>query len=141
MQALGYPETSEGWTYLTGEEPQIRALADAVGFSYAYDASLGQFAHAAALFVLTPGGRISRYLYGMRFAPRDVKLALVEASQGKVGTAFDRFLLTCYQYDAASKRYALVVRTVIQGGGTLVFLALATMLAVLWRRELRRASA
>ncbi len=139
LQALGVPDAGEAWSYLTGDEAQIRALADAVGFSYAYDASLGQFAHAATLFVVTGDGRLSRYLYGVRFAPRDLKLALVEAGEGRVGTAFDRFLLTCYQFDPASKRYALVVRGVIQGGGLLVFLALGGLLTVLWRRERVRA--
>ncbi len=137
LQALGYPDSVEGWRTLTGGEAEIRALAEAVGFSYAYDADLGQFAHAAVSFVVTPDGRLSRYLYGVRFPPRDLRLALVEAAGGKVGTAFDRFLLTCYQYDPASKRYQLVVRGVIQGGGLLVFAALGAALAVLWRRELR----
>ncbi|MGQ0506480.1 MAG: SCO family protein [Myxococcaceae bacterium] len=141
MQALGVPDATEHWTFLTGTEANIRTLADGLGFQYAYDQDLGQFAHAATVFVLTPEGRISRYLYGMRFPSRDLKLALVEAAGGRVGTAFDRFLLTCYQYDAASKRYAFIVKSVIQGGGFLVFVALGALLVTLWRRELKRGTA
>lgn len=137
LQALGAPERPAAWGFLTGEEAAIRTLADAVGFRFAYDGDLRQFAHAAVVMVLTPEGKLSRYVYGVRYPPRDLKLALIEAAGGRVGTAFERFLLTCYRYEPASRRYELYIRGVIQGGGMLVFFAVAGLLAVLWRRELK----
>ena len=138
LQALGVPTDSKDWAFLTGTEPSIRALTEAVGFRYAYDAQLKQYAHAAVVMVLTPEGRLSRYLYGMETPPRDFRFSLVEASGGRVGSSFDRVLLTCYQYDPASRRYAFFVKGFVRTGGLLVFAALATLLGVLWRRELKR---
>lgn len=137
LQALGRSDQSEDWAFLTGQEADIRALAEAVGFRYRYDAELKQFAHAAVALVLTPDGRVSRYWYGLSYPPRDLRLSLVEASGGRVGTALDRVLLTCFQYDPATRRYGWVVTAIIKGGGLLVFGALAVFLAVLWRRELK----
>ncbi len=136
MKVLG-PGDAKAWYALTGDEAELRRLADAVGFRYAYDADVRQFAHAAALVLLTPDGKVSRYLYGVRFSPRDVRLALLEAAGGKVGTALERFILTCYRYDPQTRRYELYVKGILQGGGLLVFFALAATLAVFWRRELR----
>jgi protein SCO1/2 len=135
QEALG---AKPGWSFLVGAAPQLAALGDAIGFKSQYDPDLGQFAHAAGFVVLTPDGRVSRYVYGLEYPPRDVRLALVEAAGGKVGTTFDRFLLTCYRYDPATRRYGFVTRGIIQGGGLLVFFVLATFLGVLWRRERRR---
>ena len=137
LQAVGLDPDKTDWAFLTGREDQIRALANAVGFQYAYDAQLKQYAHAAVFFLLTPEGKVSRYVYGVRFPPRDLRLALVEASAGRVGTSFDRVLLTCYRYDPASRRYGFYVNAFFRIGGGLVFVALASMLVVLWRRELR----
>lgn len=138
LQALGEAATDHNWAFMTGAPSQIARLAQSVGFGYAYDADTKQFAHAAVVFVLTPDGRISRYLYGLEYAPRDMKLALVEASGGRVGTSLDRVLLTCFKYDAALRRYAFVVNGVLRGGALLVFVMLSSMLVVLWRRETRR---
>lgn len=137
LQAFGKPEAKQGWTFMTGQEPDIRSVTDAVGFKYAWDEKTKQFAHVAAIFVLTPEGRVSRYLYGIEFPAKDVRLALVEASQGRVGTSFDRFLLTCFRYDNASRRYEPyvlgIVRVVMLG----VLGGLGVMLGVLWRRDLK----
>ncbi|BDG10523.1 SCO family protein [Anaeromyxobacter paludicola] len=138
LQATGKPDARASWAFLTGQEPDIRVLADAVGFHYKYDAATKQFAHAAAIFVLTPEGKVSRYLYGIDFPPRDLRLALVEAGGGRVGTSFDKVLLTCYRYDATGRRYTPYVFGFIRAGGLLVFAALATTLAVFWRREARK---
>lgn len=138
LQSLGVPADSPDWPFLTGTPPAIKALAEAVGFRYSYDAQLKQYAHAAVMFVLTPEGRLSRYLYGMETPPRDLRWSLVEASGGRVGTSFDRVLLTCYQYDPATRRYGFFVKGFLRTGGLLVFTALATLLGVLWRRELKR---
>ena len=137
LQAFGRPEARRAWTFLTGQEPDIRAVAQAVGFKYAYDERTKQFAHPAALFVLTPDGRVSRYLYGIEYPARDVRLALVEAGQGRVGTSFDRLLLTCYRYDPASRRYEPYALGFVRIAMTGVLGGVGLMLALLWRRELK----
>jgi protein SCO1/2 len=137
MQALGIDPLTPDWTFGTGNDEQIRPLAQALGFQYTYDEPSKQYAHAAAIFVLSPDGKISRYLYGIDFPSRDLRLALVEAGQGKVGTALDRVLLTCFKYDPATRRFEPYVLGFIRIGASFVFLALATLLAVLWRQELK----
>jgi protein SCO1/2 len=123
---------------MTGAEEQIRALARSVGFGYAYDEETKQYAHAAAVFILTPRGKISRYLYGINFSPRDLKLALLEAADGKVGTSLDRILLRCFKYDPALRKYGIYVWGILKGGALLVLAMLSALLAVLWRRELKQ---
>jgi protein SCO1/2 len=113
-----------------------RALADAVGFRYKYDPDSKQYAHEAVAFVLTPEGAISRYLYGVEYPPRDFRLAMVEASGGRVGTSFDKVVLSCYRYDPATRRYAPFVMAFMRIGAGLVFIALVTLLTVLWRKEI-----
>ena len=135
LQALGVDPLAPGWTFGTGTEEQIKTLARSLGFQYTYDEPSKQYAHAAAIFVLSPEGKISRYLYGIDFPPRDMKLALVEASKGKVGTTLDRVLLSCFKYDPASRRYEPYVMGFIRIGALMVFLALATLLTILWRQE------
>jgi len=137
MQALGVDPLSPGWTFATGTQEQISALAASVGFQYTYDEPSKQYAHAAAIFVLSPDGKISRYLYGIEFPTRDMRMALVEASKGKVGTAIDRVLLTCFKYDSATRRFEPYVLGFVRIGASLVFVALATLLTVLWRQELK----
>jgi protein SCO1 len=140
LQAMGAPEKKSDWTFLVGEDAEIRKVADLVGFRYSYDAESKQYAHGAALMVLTPDGRVSRYLYGVEFPPRDLKFALLEAAGGRVGTSFDRVLLTCFRYDPNSRRYEFYINGFLRGGALLVFFALASMLAVYWRREYKRGS-
>lgn len=131
----GRPGAAQGWHFLTGEEPQIRQLANAVGFRYAYDADSKQFAHASAVMVLTPGGRISRYFYGITYPARDMRLGLVEASEGKIGSAVDQVLLFCYHYDPVTGKYGLLVSRVIKAGGLLTMLAIGILVVVLSRNE------
>lgn len=132
-----YRKSSEGWHFLTGSEPHIKGLAGAVGFRYAYDAKSGQYAHASAIYVLTPEGRLSRYFYGIDYAPRDLRLGLVEASRNKIGNPVDQFLLFCYHYDPATGKYGAAIINVIRLGGALTLLALAAMMAIFFRRERR----
>ena len=141
LQAVGKPDAKRSWAFLTGQEPDIQALTRSVGFHYRYDPKTKQFAHAAAILVLTPEGRVSRYLYGIEFPPKDLRLALVEAGGGRVGTTFDRVLLTCYRYDAAGRQYKPYVFGFIRAGGLLVFFALAGALAMFWRREVKEKTA
>ena len=132
----GDPERS--WAFLTGGDQEIRSLAEALGFLYRWDAQTQQYEHPAVSMVLTPDGRISRYLYGIEYSSRDLRLAVVEASQGRVGTTLDRVLLKCFRYDPASRRYRVVAVNFVRAGAFCVFLALACGLAVLWRQEAKR---
>jgi protein SCO1/2 len=113
-----------------------RALADAVGFKYKYDEQSKQYAHEAVSFVIAPGGIIARYIYGVEPSPRDFRLAVVEAGDGRVGTSFDKVMLSCYKYDPVTRRYAPFVFGFMRIGAGLVFVALATLMATLWRKEL-----
>ena len=133
-----HPASDGGWHFLTGREPEIRTLAQAVGFHYRYDASLDQFAHASAIFVATPDGRLARYFYGIEYAPRDLRLALVEASNGKIGTPVDQILLFCFHYDPALGKYGAAVVNLVRLGGLLTVMALAVSIVLLSRRGRRR---
>jgi protein SCO1/2 len=124
------------WPFLMGTAEASGALAKAVGFRYKYDETSKQFAHAAVAFVLTPEGKVSRYLYGVDTRSRDFRMAMVEAGGGRVGTSFDKVLLTCYRYDPISRRYAPFVMGFMRIGASLVFFALVGLLTVLWRKEI-----
>jgi protein SCO1 len=126
------------WPFLTGRDPEITAVADALGFQYRWDVDSQQYEHPAVSMVLAPDGKISRYLYGIEFDARDLRLALVEASQGRVGTTLDRVLLKCFRYDPAARGYRLVAMNFVRAGAFCVFLALAAGLAILWRQEAKR---
>ncbi|HZH76899.1 MAG TPA: SCO family protein [Archangium sp.] len=140
LQSMGQPETAP-WHFLTGTQQEIERVAEAVGFKYAYDERTKQYVHPAVVHVLTPEGSISRYLYGTSFRTQDMKLALVEAAGGRVGTSFDRVVLTCFKYDTATRRYGFYVFGFLRLGALMVFSALATMLAYYWRRELKKGAA
>jgi protein SCO1/2 len=131
----GRPGAAEGWHFLTGEEPQIKRLADAVGFRYAYDADSKQYAHATAIIVLTPEGKISRYFYGITYPERDLRLGLVDASEGRIGSPVDAVLLFCYHYDPHTGKYGLLISRVIQLAGGLTVLFGGIALVILFRGE------
>lgn len=131
----GRPGAPQGWHFLTGDEPQIKALAQAVGFRYAYDSASGQFAHPSGIMVLTPQGKLARYFYGISYPSRDLRLGLVEASQEKIGSPIDQILLYCYHYDATTGKYGLLIARVIQAAGALTVLLLGFAIAILFRRE------
>jgi protein SCO1/2 len=134
--AAGQGVDAAAWPFLMGDATASRLLADTVGFKYAYDKRSGQFAHEAVTFVLTPEGRISRYLYGVEVLPRDFRLAMVEAAGGRVGTSFDRLLLSCFQYDPINRKYAPYALGFVRIGSGMVFLMLVGLLTVLWRKEM-----
>jgi protein SCO1 len=138
VQAYGRPETARGWHFLTGEESQIKKLASEVGFGYRWVKEDEQYAHASAIYALTPEGRISRYLYGIEFSPRDLRLALLEASNGKIGSVVDRFLMFCYHYDPKTQKYSLVATRVMDSGAAGTILVFGGYLVVFWRKERRR---
>jgi len=129
------PHTASGWHFLTGEQPSIDALTDALGFGYAYDEQIQQFAHGAAIEVLTPKGHISKYFYGIEFSSRDIRLGLIEASNERIGTPIDDVLLLCYHYDPATGAYGAAVLRMVRAGGVATILAFAVFLTVSLRRE------
>lgn len=131
----GRPGASQGWHFLTGDEAQIKRLAAAAGFRYAYDPDTKQFAHASAILIVTPEGKISRYLYGIQFPSRDLRLGLVEASEGKIGSPVDQVLLFCYHYDPSTGKYGLLISHIIQAGGALTVLIIGVVVLVLFRGE------
>jgi protein SCO1 len=131
----GRPGAADNWHFLTGEQPSIDALTQAAGFHYAYDSASRQYAHAAAILVLTPHGRIARYFYGVTYPARDVRLGLVEASEGKIGTPTDHALLYCYQYDPMTGKYGLIVMNIVRAAGLLTVLVLGIFMFVMFRRE------
>lgn len=135
---LGKPEAAAGWHFLVGDSTETRRLADALGFSYRYDPIGKIYAHPAGMFVLTPEGTISRTLYGIEFSPKDLRLSLTEASQGRLGTPLDKFLMYCYQYDPKTHKYALVAMNVMKAGGLVTLIVLGALLGALWARERRR---
>ena len=130
-----------GVHFLTGRERAIAALADAVGFRYAYDPRIDQWAHPAAITVLTPEGRVSRYLFGIEFAPRDLQFALMEAAEERIGTVVDRALLFCYNYDPQTGRYGFAIMTAVRVGGLLTVAGLGVFILVTLRRDRRQDSA
>jgi protein SCO1/2 len=136
----GRPGATDHWHFLTGDRQSIDALTNAVGFQYAYDSSIRQYAHAAAILVLTPDGRIDRYFYGVIYPARDVRLGLVEASEGKIGTLTDHALLYCYQYDPMTGRYGVVVMNVLRAAGGLTVLILGIFMIMMFLRERKRPS-
>lgn len=135
LHSYARPGAAAGWHFLTGDEAAIRQLTETVGFRYAYDTDTGQFAHAAGIMVLTPQGQIARYLFGIEFSPRDVRLALVEAAAGKIGSAVDRLLLFCYQYDPVTGRYGLLIMNVLRLSGLATVAVLGSFLVIMFRRE------
>src|SRR5262249_48651187 len=131
LQSLGVADDGATWPFLTGGPRAIGALAAAAGFGYVRVPHAREFVHSAVVLVLTGNGTISRYVYGVDPSLRDVRLAVAEASQGKSGSSFDRFLLHCYRYDPATRRYGVYVSAFLRTGGLLVFAALASLLFVL----------
>lgn len=127
-----------GWHFLTGRQDNIGRLAETVGFRYTYDEKSGQYAHAAAIFVCTPDGRVARYLYGIEYPPKHLRLALLEASEGTIGNAIDQLILYCYHYDPSDRSYAPTAMNIMRLGGGATALVLGSSLALFWMRDLRR---
>jgi len=132
------PGTDAGWSFLVGSEANVRQLADAVGFRYRFMPDKKEYYHAAALALITPDGRIGRYLYGVEFHPRTVRLGLTETGEGKIGSAMDQLILFCSMYDSKDGNYALVASRVMSLGGAVAAVLLATFLGFLWSGELKK---
>jgi len=145
LKRYGHPETENGWHFLTGEQPAINALTTATGFGYVRvpgpDGKMAQFAHASAIQLLTPDGRLSQYYLGVEYSPKDLRIGLVEASEGKIGSPVDAILTYCYRYDPMLNRHSLVVARVVQLGCVLTMFCLGGYMVVMFRRDLKQKKA
>jgi protein SCO1/2 len=135
VRQYGRPATEGGWHFLTGKDASIKPLANAIGFRYAYDANLKQFAHGAAIYVATPKGLVARYFLGIDFAPRDLRLALVEASNNRLGSVADQVLLLCYHYDPATGKYGVAILNAVRIGFIATVTGFLTFLFISLRRD------
>lgn len=141
IDALGDPGAAGGWSFLVGSEEQSKRLADAVGFKYYWDAKREQYAHPAVVMMISEEGTVTRYLYGIQFDPRDFRLALLEASEGKIGNTIDKLILYCYHYDPDADGYVIAAGNVMRLGGAVTMVILAAFIGWLWYRERRRRAA
>jgi protein SCO1 len=139
VERSGKPSIARGWHFLTGTEADIQKLTSAAGFRYVWDESLQQYAHPAGVVIATPQGRVSRYLFGIDYGPRDLRLALLDASEGRISSPLKKALLYCYHYDVATGRYSLAIMRVVQLAGAATVLSLGTLIFVWTRRERRQA--
>lgn len=130
--------TPRGGTSSSARKTSIRRVTDAIGFKYNYDERQKQYAHPAAIYLLTPEGKIARYLYGIQYPPADVRLGLLEATEGRSVSTTERILLFCYHYDPQGKRYSLVAMNVMRLGGGVTLLLLGSFLTIMWARERRK---
>ncbi len=135
LERLGMESAERGWHFLTGDEVGIERLADIVGFNFAYDPATGQYAHAAGIMVLTPLGQVARYYYGTEYIARDVKLGLVEASEGRIGSVVDKLLLLCFAYDPSTGKYGLLIFRTIQFFATLMILGFVAMYTLFYLKS------
>lgn len=126
---------AEGWAFLTGSEASIQSLADTVGFHFAYDKEIDQYAHASGIMIVTPQGRLSHYFFGVEYPPQDVRLSLVEASHGAIGSPVEKLLLYCYHYDPATGRYGIIIMRVLRLAGTATFLLLSVFVLAMLIKE------
>ncbi len=140
LKSIGKPGIDAGWRFLVGPADRSKALADAVGFEYYFDKDQNQYAHPAVIFILTPDGHISRYLYGIEFKKNDLKLSLLEASDGRIGSTIDRIILYCYHYDPGAKGYVLMATNIMKLGGLITLLLIAVGLVIFWLKERHRDS-
>ena len=140
LDLYGRPGAGKGWRFLTGEAKAIRRLTGAVGFRYAWDEEQKQYAHATGIVLLTPAGKIARYFFGVEYAPKDLRLGLVEAADGRIGTLADRLLLLCYRYDPKTGRYSGLALGLVRAGGLATVMALGVLIAsTIWRERRRGA--
>jgi protein SCO1 len=131
------PGSERGWHFLTGDEATIKRVTGTAGFQFAWDAASQQFAHASGIIVTTPEGKLSRYLFGIEYPPRDLKFALMESSAGKIGSVVDQVLLYCYHYEPATGSYSLVAMNAVRMGGVVTMVALLGFVAISLRRDNR----
>jgi protein SCO1 len=139
LDRIGHPDEPERWPFLVGEKDAIRALADSLGFGYVWDARTKQFAHPAVIFALAPDGTISHYLYGVTYAAGDVKIALLDASEGRTGSYLERVILSCFRFDPALRVYGGTIERFFKVGAVIIFCVVGAILFAMFRRERGRA--
>ena len=138
LGAYNRPTAERGWHFLQGTEAEIHRVTEAVGFQYRYDPRQDQYAHTAVTILLTPDGKIARYLYGLEYSPNDMRVGLLEASQGRSISTAERLILYCYHYDPQGQKYVIIAQNVMKLGGAVTVIALAAFLGTMWFRERRR---
>jgi protein SCO1/2 len=138
LAKYGRPAGARGWHFLTGEQPAIDAVASSVGFRYVFDRASQQYVHASALMVITPQGRVSKYFYGIDYPPKDIRLGLIEASGGKIGSPVDEVLLYCFHYDPHSGKYSMVVMNVLRLAGGLTVALIVGAIMMMWSLDRRK---
>jgi protein SCO1/2 len=142
VRRYGHPESAAGWHFLTGTQPNIDALTQAVGFGYVKipgpDGRLTQFAHASSIQIVTPQGRLAQYYMGVEYSPKDLRLGLVEASNNRIGSPVDNILTYCYHYDPSTNKHSLIVARVVQLGGLVTVMTLGSFMIVMFRRDARQ---
>lgn len=138
VRSYGHPEAAAGWHFLTGQQPEIAALTEAVGFHYAWDAQTKQYAHATGIVVLTPSGKVAQYFYGIDYPAQDLRLALVQSSQEKIGSLADEVLLYCCKYDPNTGRYTAIIGRVLQIAGAFTLLILGGVLLLLFHLDKKK---
>jgi protein SCO1/2 len=138
MHDYGHPETAHGWHFLTGDIKSIKRVTDAVGFRYVWDVHTAQFAHASAVYILTPDGKLSKYFYGIEYSPKDMRFALIEASKNQIGTPVDRILLYCYHFDPHAAKYTPYALALLRAAGAATLLIFGGFVFISLRRERRQ---
>lgn len=134
LARYNHPGTENGWHFLTGSQSSIENVANAIGYHYQWDESSKQYAHAGGIMMATPDGRMSRYFYGIEYAPKELRLGLIESANNKIGNPVDQLMLYCYHYDPSTGKYGLVIMKVMRLGGVITLFGMALMLIILWRR-------
>lgn len=140
-QRYGRPGTKEGWHFLTGDAPAIDALTETVGFNYVYDETEGQFVHGSAIMIASPQGTVSHYFFGIEYPSEDIRLAIIESSEEKLGTVFDQIMLYCFNYDPEQGRYGVAIMNAMRVAGLVTLLAMGSFMVVMIRRDRRRKQA
>lgn len=140
MKDYGHPETADGWHFLTGTPESIKRVTDAVGFRYKWDVYTATFAHATAIYIATPQGRLSKYFFGIDYSPKDMRFGLIQASNNKIGSAVDQVLLFCYHFDPTSGKYTFVAMDLLQAAGAATVLMLGGYVFIMLRRDRQKGS-
>jgi protein SCO1/2 len=138
MKDYGHPETANGWHFLTGDPDSIKRVTDAVGFKYKWDVYTATFAHASAIYIATPDGKLSKYFYGIDYSPKEMRLGLVDASEHKIGNAVDQILLFCYHFDPTSGKYTFAAMEILRAAGAATVLMLGGLVFIMLRRDRRK---
>jgi protein SCO1/2 len=137
-QRYGRPGTQEGWHFLTGEAPAIDKLTGTVGFNYVYDEAEGQFVHGSAIMIVSPQGTVSHYFFGIEYPSEDIRLAIIESSEEKLGTVFDQIMLYCFNYDPEQGRYGVAIMNAMRVAGLITLVGMGSFMIIMFKRDRRR---